>query len=259
MRAGLLLLLKAFSALLTFSPSFPLPSNTSIPKGCVEHQVFDFSIISVAASRAEGLSQEDLCRVVSFREPSDSGDAPVASQSKQANAEREGLDNLSDLSDFEYAPGSDFPAFRRDRCSQTCPWKHNADAIQRHSRDFPDQRKRIKLSKDAPPPSDSSDATSLPKRQPKNRDKRRTAAKYNDRNRKAETLTSMLPAVDASKFNISNTGWQGKNPRGTKNIQGIVDGWESGAILIPLGKFLRIPHEGSAFLLKLYRTLLIPL
>lgn len=237
---------------LTFGPSFPLPGNAPIPKGVVEHLVSDFSIMAVAASRAEGVSKEDLDKVVSFPESSSGSAAPIESH-LQTNDGPVDVEDSSDLSDYEYAPGSDTPVFRRNRCSHPLNGVPNTNSIGRPNRDFPDRRKRVKLSGEPNPaashnPPKSADPLPMAKRQPKNRDKRRTVAKYEDRNRKAETLTSTVPTLDASKFNISLTGWQGKNPRGTKNIQEIVDGWKDGTILTPVSKFVRIPHEGSAFL-----------
>lgn len=223
---------------LTFGLSFPLPENEMIPKSVIDHKITDFSIIAVAASRAEGLSPDDLGKVISFPEAS--------SDKAQRNDKR--VEDSSDLSDYQYPPGSDAPAFIRERCSQSLSRVISANWI-RPNRDFPDRRKRVKLSDTSTPPaslnvSKSADPEPLTKRKPENRNKRRRDAKYGDRNRKAETLTSTLPTMDASKFNISSTGWQGKNPRGIKNIQEIVKGWKDGTILIPLAKFLRIPHEG---------------
>lgn len=235
-----------------------MPSNASVPDGVVEHKVSDFSIIAVAASRALDVPRKEIEKVVTFAQPSSASGAAINHQRSQSSAKREHLDDLSDLSDFEYAPGSDSPAFRRERYSNPPHAVFKANCIHRPLSELPDQRKRVKLSEEptAAAPCDESSAPQT-KRQRKNRDKRRTAGKYNDTKRKAETLTSTVPTLNASNFNISNTGWQGKNPRGTKSMREIVDGWKDNTILIPLTRFVRIPHDGQVFLSLRQRNMLI--
>lgn len=120
--------------------------------------------------------------------------------------------------------------------------------LPRHRTDFPDHRKKPKLA--IPPPMQSSSPSLLSptsgntKRKPKNRAIRRRAGKFNDPNRKAETYTSLVPTLDASDFGISKTGWQGKNPRGKKDMQAMVREWKDNSILIPLQGFVRIQYKG---------------
>lgn len=80
-----------------------MPGNATIPNSVIEHNVADFSIIAVAAARAEGVSQEDLGQVVS--NPEDAS----------GSAQRRDTEEASDLSDYEYMPGTNTPAFVRVR------------------------------------------------------------------------------------------------------------------------------------------------
>lgn len=83
----------------------------------MDHTVPDFSILALAASRAEAVSQEDLGMLTLFRDRS--AQDPTSSPPADAVGGGADLDDLSSLSDFEWAPSSDVATYRRD---QYCPF-----------------------------------------------------------------------------------------------------------------------------------------
>lgn len=112
---------------------------------------------------------------------------------------------------------------------------------------IPDRRKRPKHSEDAA--ASASSPLSLPapgatrtKRRSKNRNQRRSVIKHAQKDRKAESYTSFKGVNILDDCNISENGWQGKNPRATKSGRELVAEWENFTILRRLVSFTRIPY-----------------